>query len=113
MSLKAEIARREIKLFVVKRIVGDVHLAILAGDLAGGVDHHGRVVINAGGALFEERGDDHDLLLLRDFAERFGRWTGNGFGQFEELDVFRLAEVLRAKELLQDKRSARRAWRRR
>src|SRR5215217_4167510 len=71
MRLKAEIAWREIKLLVVKRIVWDMHLAILARDLAGRVDHHGRVVIHTRGAFFEERGDDDDLLLTRYFAESF------------------------------------------
>ena len=58
-------------------------------------------MINAGGSFFEERSDDHHLLLARNFAQRFGRWSGNRFGEFEELDVFGLTEVLRAKELLQ------------
>src|SRR6185503_2584807 len=53
VSLKAEIAGSEIKLLVIKRIVRDVHLAILPGDLAVAVDYDGGVVINAGGALFE------------------------------------------------------------
>src|SRR6185503_3155119 len=54
VRLKAEISGREIKLLVVERIVRDMHLAILARDLAGSVDHHGSIVIDAGSALFEE-----------------------------------------------------------
>ena len=62
MSLEAEVARREIKLFVVKRIVGNVHLAILAGNLAVSVDDHSRVVINAGGALFKKRSKNDNFF---------------------------------------------------
>ena len=88
VSLKAEIAGSEVELFVIQRIVGDVHLAILADDLSRSVDHDGGVVINAGGSFFEERRDDHDFLLARDFAQRLCRWSRNSFRQFEELDIF-------------------------
>ena len=46
-AAKAQIARREIKLLVVQRIVGNVHLAIHARGAAVGVEDHGRVVIQA------------------------------------------------------------------
>src|SRR5438270_12744775 len=66
-GLEAEIAGSEIKLFVIERIVGDVHLAIQPEDLSVGIDHHGGVVIDAARALLKERGDDRDLRLLRYF----------------------------------------------
>src|SRR5581483_9766302 len=68
---KAQIARREIKFLVVKRIVGNVHLAVNAGNRAVGVDDHRGVVINPGGAALEERSDDHDLALARERAQGF------------------------------------------
>ena len=64
------------------------------------IDHHGSVVINAGCPFFKERRDDHDVLLARDFAQSLCRWTRNRFREFEELDIFRLTEVLRAKKFL-------------
>src|SRR5439155_5167011 len=94
MSLKAKIARCEIKLFVIERIIGNVHLAILARDLSVSIDGYRRIVVNAGSALLEQRSNDHDLLLTGYLAEGFGRWSGNGFGELESLDVFRLAEIL-------------------
>ncbi len=45
---EAEIARREIKLLVEKRVVRDVHLAVLAEIGAVGVDDRGGVVVDAG-----------------------------------------------------------------
>src|SRR5207245_1653961 len=53
MSLKTKIAGCEIELLVIERIVRDMHLAILAGDLSVGVDGDGGVVVNAGGALLK------------------------------------------------------------
>src|ERR1035437_2512287 len=53
-SLEAEIARSEIKLFVVERIVGNVHLAVDAAQCAIGIENRGRVVIEAGSALLKE-----------------------------------------------------------
>src|SRR5439155_16868872 len=42
---ETEIARREIKLFIVQRVVGNVHLAIDAEQRTAGVDDRRRVVI--------------------------------------------------------------------
>ena len=51
---KSEIAGREIEFLVVKRVVGDVHLAITAQQRAVGVDNGRGVVIDAG-ARFSKR----------------------------------------------------------
>ena len=68
---ETEIARSEVELLVVERIVGDVHLAVDAGDVIGRgtrvVEHGGGVVVEAGGAALEEDGDQRDFLLR-------GRW---------------------------------------
>ena len=62
-AAKAEIARREVILFEVERIVGDVHLAILAEQRAVGVEDDRGVVIHARRPPFEHRADDDDLQL--------------------------------------------------
>ncbi len=57
-GLKAQIARREVILLVIKRIVGDVHLAVDAGDLAVGVERDCRVVVEPRRAPLEERSNN-------------------------------------------------------
>src|SRR5262245_26949752 len=51
---EAEVAGGEVELLVVRRIVGDMHLAVDAFDLAVGIDHGRRVVIQTGGAPLEQ-----------------------------------------------------------
>src|SRR5580704_9774373 len=62
---ESEVAWRKIKLFVVERIVGNMHLAIFAEEAAVGVDHRASVVIHTGGAALEKRSDDNDSFLFR------------------------------------------------
>ena len=77
-----------------------MHLAVDAQQRAVGVNDGGGVVINAGGALFKQRGDDDDLVFFRELAKRVGAGAGNFFGQLEILEVFALAKVLRAEKFL-------------
>ena len=100
-GLKAEIAGREVVLLVVERIVGDVHLAIEAGDGALGIQRDGGVVVEARRAPLEQRSDDGDLRLARHLGQPGRRGTGNGLGQIEQAQVFALAEILRAEKLRQ------------
>src|SRR5437868_10153835 len=58
-STKAEISGREIKLFVVERIVRDVHLAVHAAQRAIRVKDDRRVVVDARSALLEQGSDQH------------------------------------------------------
>ncbi len=97
--LEAEIAGGEVKLLVIERVVGDVHLAIEPGEGAVFVQDGGGVVIKPGRAALKERGDDDDFFFAGDCAEAFGAGTGDGLGEIEERGVFALAEILRAKEL--------------
>ena len=60
----------------------------------------GGVVINAGRAFLEQRGDDDDLVLLRELAKGVGAGAGNFFGELEILVVFALAKILRAEQFL-------------
>src|SRR5262245_48199288 len=46
-SFEAEIARREVELLVVQRIVGNVHLAVDSADAAIAVERNCGVVVNA------------------------------------------------------------------
>ena len=110
---EAEIAGREIKLLEVQRIVGNMHLAIDAFDLAIGADHRRRVVIQAGATPLEQRRDDHDPEFARQAPERFRGRSGNRLGQRKQLRVFFAAEILRAEQLLQadDLRASRRPLR--
>jgi hypothetical protein len=77
--LKAEIAGREVILLVIKRIVGDVHLAVDAGDLAVGVKRDGSVVVKAGCSALKERGNDGSVGLAGNLGE-FGGGDGPGMG---------------------------------
>src|SRR6266567_1322826 len=96
---KAQIARREVELLVIGGIVGDVHLAVDPLHLAGGVDHGGGVVVEAGRASLEQRRDHYDAVLLRNFSQRFRRRARYRFGQIEERVVLALGDVMRAEQL--------------
>src|SRR5262249_15990315 len=54
---EAEIAGREIELFVIERIVGDMHLAVFTEERSVGIENRTGVVIDAGGAAFEQGSD--------------------------------------------------------
>ena len=99
-GLETEVAGREIKFFVEQRVVGNVHLAVDAEQRTVGVNDGGGVVINAGGAFLEQRGDDDDLVFLREFAKGVGAGAGNFFGQLKIFVVFALAKILRAEQFL-------------
>src|SRR5581483_3432309 len=98
-SLEAEIARREVVLLVVERIVGNVHLAVDARQLAVGVQCDGGVVIEARRAALKERSDDADARLASDLGKFCSRGAGDRLSQIKEAQVFALAEILGAKEL--------------
>ena len=78
-----------------------MHLAILADDRAVGVEDDGGVVIDPVGPLLEKRRDDDDPFLAGELRERASGRPGDRLCEPEERDVFLLAEVTRAKELLQ------------
>src|SRR5271167_1996820 len=101
MSNEVEVTWREIELLVVAGIVGNMHLAVEAGDGAGLVDHDGRVVIDALGPALKNRRDYDDLVYCRDASEAFGRWPRNRLGEIEHVVALGLAEVLRPIKFLQ------------
>ena len=100
-AAKTEISGSEIELLVIGRIVGDVHLTIVASDFPIGIDHGRRIVVESRGAAFEEAGHNHDIVFCRQFSQRLGRWAWNRLGQIESTMVLRLAWVGHRKEFLQ------------
>ena len=68
---KTEIARREVELLIIERIVRDMHFAVNAQQRTVRVDHGGRIVVNAGRALLENRDDHDDRMRLCEFLKGF------------------------------------------
>ena len=100
-SLKAQIPRRKVILFVVQRIVRDVHLAINAGDGPIAVQRGRGIVIKPRRTALEQRSDDRNTCLARDFGKPLGRRPRNRLGQVEQPNILALAKVLGAKKLRQ------------
>jgi hypothetical protein len=96
MRGEVKVARGEIEFFVVVRIVGYVHLAVAAGQVSVGVQHHRRVVIDALGATLEERSDDDDLMRGGGRTQGLAARSGNRLGEVEVARFLGLAEVARA-----------------
>ena len=61
----AQVAGGEVELLVVKRVVGNVHLAIEPAQSTVRVEECGGVVVDARGALLEQGSDEYDAKLLR------------------------------------------------
>src|SRR5258708_26745540 len=81
---KTEIAGREVKLLIVKRVVGNVHLAVESAQRAIGIERCRCIVVEAGGALFEQRSNqDHSMLAGRG-GDLLVRRSGNRFCQLQE-----------------------------
>ena len=100
-GVEAQVARGEIELFVVGRVVGDVHLAVSARDGTVALEDHRRVVVEARRAALEEGGHEHHAVLAGQGTVEVGRRSGNGFGEVEVVSAFHLAEVERIVQFLQ------------
>src|SRR5713101_6568848 len=98
---KAEIAGSEVEFFVVERVVRNVHLAIQPEQGTVGVDHCGRVVIDARRAFLEKRSNDHHLELARQLRKSLGRRAGDQLGERKKLGVLFAAKILRPEQFLQ------------
>ena len=101
MSEEAQVAGSEIELFVESRIVGDMHLAVAPGNRTVGVEHDRGVVIDAGGAPLEQRGDDYHLARGGELAQRRSARSRNRLGELEPGDVFGLTKIQRGEQFLQ------------
>src|SRR5262245_61008277 len=52
---EAEVSRREIELFMVERIVGNMHLAVLSQIVPIGIENGSGIVVDAGSPALEQR----------------------------------------------------------
>ena len=89
---ETRVARREVELLVVERIVRDVHLAIQPQQRPVGVDDDCRVVIQPCRTPFEQRANNDNTVGFRERLEGFCRRAGDGLGQLKEAMVFDLAK---------------------
>ena len=106
---ETEIAGREVKFLVKRRVIRDVHLAIFPEKFSVGVDDRGGVVINAGRAFFEKRRDDDDARVSRAILPNESVvGPGISSASAKYCVIFRLAKILRAETTPADKQSPRR-----
>src|SRR4029077_2236389 len=89
---KTQVPRSEVELLVKKRIVRDMHLAVLPEIGSVGIDDCSGVVIDARRAALEKRSDDHRLELLRDLLQLLCRRSWDGLCKFKVFVIFDLAE---------------------
>ena len=100
-GFETEVAGGEVEFLVVGGVVGNVHLAIFAGDRAVAFKDHGSVVVEARCAALEERGDEHNGVSACEIAEKCGRGPRDGFREIEKFGVFCLTEIGRVVQFLQ------------
>ena len=99
---ETQVAGGEVEFLLEARVLGDVHLAVLAEHGAVGVDDGRGVVVDFAAARLEERGDDDDTEALRGLGQFGHRWAGlDGLGEVEVLRVLVDAEILRREHLLE------------
>src|ERR1039458_4746666 len=98
---ESEITGSEVGLFVVERVVGNVHLAVEPAQRTIGIEDGRGVVIDAGRPLFEHRCNYDDAVLACGGGEFIAGRAGNGLGQVEERMIFSLAKILRLKKFRQ------------
>ena len=75
------IARCEIVFLKEVWVIRDVHLAISAHDRTTRINHDGRVVVDAGVASFEQRGDQMNSRFLGQTAQLLADGSRNRLGQ--------------------------------
>ena len=100
-AIVSAVARREVELLVVERVVGDVHLAIHAHQRTVGVNDRGGVVIEA--AQRASQTGEATITTpnsLAIFENRSVLGPGIALGRLEEAVVLDLAEILAAVNFL-------------
>lgn len=95
------VARREVKFLVEARVIGDMHLAVVTHATPPAIIDHGGVVIEAGGAAFEERAHQHDLELRGQCRQAAAGGAVQGLGEVEQLGILVLTEIVGGVQLLQ------------
>ena len=88
-------------LLVIAWVVGDVHLAVFAGNGTVFFEYYRSVMIQACGAMLEEGSDDNDTQFFSQCTIELRRRAGNGFCLIERLDVLFLTEVQPVVQFLQ------------
>ena len=100
-STKTQIAGSEVKFFVKKRVVRNVHLPVFAEKRSVRINDRRRVVIKARRPTLEKRGDEHNATFLGNGLHRLGGWPGDGLGEFEVFVILDLAKIHRGEKLLE------------
>ena len=101
VEFTAGIAGGEVEFLIETRIVRDVHLAIKARTAVARVHHQGGIVVEPGGALFEDGDHQHDIEFLRQRFKTLPGRTVERLGQVELVGRLGLAEVEAAVQFLQ------------
>ena len=100
-GLETEVARGEVELLVVGRIVGDMHLTILAGNATIALKDDSGIMVQSCSTTLEERGDeDYIMLTCQRAVELCGR-SGNRLGKVKATYVLNIAEIQRVVKLLE------------
>ena len=76
-----------------------MHLAVLAANLAVGVEHDGRVVIETRRSALEHARHDHYAVGTRGFGIEISELARNLLGEPEVVNVFCLTEIERIMQL--------------
>ena len=97
---KPQVARREVKLLVIERVVRNVNFAIHAEQRAVGIDDRGGIMINARAALLEQRDDQHHAAALGQALKRLRRRAGDRLGHGEVFVILALAKILGGEQFL-------------
>ena len=100
-GLKARIAGDEVVFLVEGGIVGNVALAVKAGNAAVALEHEGGIVVDAAGTLLEEREDHDGVNFLRDCLPLPDNRVVLFDGEVEEVRIFLEREVRRMEEFRQ------------
>src|SRR5262249_54703202 len=76
-GLETQIARREVKLFVIERIVRNMHLAVEAVDASVGVQHYSGVVVQPARSPFKDGNYDYNVAFAGNRGKSFRGWSRN------------------------------------
>ena len=99
-GVEAHVAGSKVEFLVICRVVGNVHLAVLAGYAAVGLENDRGVVVQTRCTTLEEACHEHYAVVGGHLAVESGGFAGYGFCQRAQVDVFVLAEIVSVVQLL-------------
>lgn len=99
--LEIEVARGEVELLIVGRIVWNVHLAVFAGDGSILLNHYCRIVVKSWCTSLEKGSNDDYAEVFGQLAVEIGGGARNRFSQVEIIHIFYLTEIKRIVQFLQ------------